>query len=75
MAASTTSRGKWIRPFGVQRQPVVHESLAHLRAADLHPRLGQDAHRFVDDPADELGLQDVQAGSHGRSVAGPDRPA
>jgi hypothetical protein len=34
--------------------------------------LGEDALCLVDDPPDELGLEDVQAGSHRRSIM-PDR--
>ena len=45
-------------------RPCLEEPPAHLRAADLHARLGQDAHRLVDDPPDELVRQDVQGGSH-----------
>ena len=41
----------------VERQPVLEQPPAHLRAADLHPDLGQDAHRLVDDPRDELGAR------------------
>ena len=53
IAASTTSRGKWTRPPDVERQPVIDQPPAHLRTADLHADLGQDAHRLVDDPRDE----------------------
>ena len=34
------------------------------RAADLHPDLGEDALRLVEDPADEVVRQDGQAGAH-----------
>ena len=53
----------------VERQAVVDQPLAHLRPADLHPDLGQDALRLVDDPGDELGLEDVQGRPHQRSSA------
>ena len=48
----------------VERQAVLEEAPAHLRAADLHPDLGQDPLRLVDDPADQLVAQDVQARPH-----------
>ena len=51
----------------VERQPVVEQAAAHLRPADLHPDLGQDAHRLVDDPADELGVEDVEGRPHASS--------
>ena len=63
--ASTTSRGKRTRsPVAFERQAVLEQAPAHLRAADLHPDLGQDALRLVDDPAGQLVAQDVQGRPH-----------
>ena len=48
----------------VERQAVLEEAPAHLRPADLHADLGQDALGLVDDPGGELLAQDLQAGTH-----------
>ena len=58
-----TGRG----PVRVQGQAVVEQAPAHLRPADLHADLGQDPLRLVEDPGDELGLEDVQGRPHQRS--------
>ena len=52
---------------GVGRQAGLQEAPAHLRAAHLHARLGQDAHRLVEDPLDELRAEDVDGGTHRRT--------
>ena len=52
----------------IERQAVVEEPPAHLRTADLHADLGQHALGLVDDRGDELVAQDVQAGTHPRSL-------
>ena len=51
----------------VGRQAGLEEPPAHLRAADLHARLGQDAHRLVEDALDERGAEDVEGGTHRRT--------
>ena len=56
-APAASSGSPWSRSRG-----------AHLRAADLHADLGQHALGLVDDPGDELVAQDVQAGTHPRSL-------
>src|SRR5512141_2867256 len=55
-----------LRESGLEQAP------PHLGAADLEAVLGQDPLRLVDDAADQLGLEEVQAGSHRRSIM-PDR--
>ncbi len=55
-----------------QRQAGRDQTPPHLRSADLEAMLGEDALRLVDDAADQLGLENVQAGSHRRSIM-PDR--
>ena len=65
MACSTTARGNRTRsPVGVQRQAVLEQAAAHLGAADLHPDLGQDPHRLVEDPLDQGRVHDGQLRSH-----------
>ncbi len=54
-------------PGVVERQAVLEEAALHLGAADLHPDLGEDALRLVDDPAEELLVHDLQARPHRRS--------
>ena len=57
-------------------QPVIEQAAAHLLAADLHPDLGQDAHRLVHDPPDELVVEDVERWPHaGSSGQGRDSPS
>ena len=56
---------------GVGRQPGFDEPAAHLRAADLHPDLGEHALRLIDDPVDELRGEHVQGRAHGSSWAWP----
>ena len=48
----------------VERQPVLEESAAHLRTPDLHPDLGQHPLGLVDDPGDQLRLEDVEGRPH-----------
>src|SRR4051794_20503913 len=40
----------------------------HLGTADLEADLGKHPHCLLDDTPDQLGLEDVQAGSHRRSI-------
>jgi hypothetical protein len=64
---------------GVRREAGLEQTAAHLLATDLHPDVGQDALRFVDDAIDEFGCEDVQARAHAvlqanggeRSAPGP----
>ena len=70
MAASTTSRGKWIRPFASSGSPW---STSRWRISG--PRISMpvsDSTRIASSTmrVDELGLQDVQAGSHARKRSG-----
>jgi hypothetical protein len=58
----------------IERETVVEEPPAHLRASDLHADLGQDTLRLVDDPGGELLVEDVQGRPHERS-SGPCRAA
>ena len=67
IARSTTSRGNRTRsPDAVGGQPGRQEPALHLRAADLHARLGQHALGLVEDLADEVVREDVEGGSHRR---------
>ena len=56
-------------PGMIERQPVLEQAAAHLRAADLHPDLGEDPLGLVDDPGRQLRLEDVEGRPHqGTSV-------
>src|SRR4029079_1390476 len=48
----------------VEGQAVLEEAALHLRAADLHPDLGEDALRLIDDADDQLIVEDPQARPH-----------
>ena len=53
----------------VEREPVIDQALPHLGAADLHPDLGQDSHRFVEDAPDQVIVEHRELGPHRSSTA------
>ena len=58
------------------REAGVDQPLAHRRTADLHADLGEDPLRLVEDPGDEVVVEDLERRSHRASIAaGHVRPA
>ena len=65
IAFSTTSRGNRTRsPEWSSGRPCSRRRRRISGPADLHPDLGEDPHGLVDDPGDELRLQDVEGRPH-----------
>ena len=55
-------------PVGGLGQAVVEQPLAHAVTADLHAGLGEDPLRLVEDPGDEVVVEDLERRSHRTSI-------
>ena len=55
-------------PARIGRQAGFEQPAAHLRAADLHARVRQDAHRLIDDSLDQLRAEGLDGRTHGRHI-------